>query len=126
MLERLELNIQLSNLSQVHGWVHQTLQTINSPLFNEFVVWVLGAGYPWSPRGISGWKAVDELLDVLAGRNPDFKVVFKGDLYSFLHGDYDGVRSLIESYLPLVSSKGLVKFQHVPRAENSFGKLGVL
>jgi len=116
-LERFELSVMLTDISLVHGWVHRTLQTITSPVFNKFVVWVLGAKSPWSRMDHDGWKAIDALLDGLAKRNPDFRVVF----ITVGLGDW---RSM-PSYLPLVWSKRLVKFSS-PRVENRFRKLGVL
>jgi len=88
--------------------------------------------HPWSlrwPLSDAGWKAVDALLDALADRNPDFRVVVKGDFYSFNHGirgEHDTIRWLIEGLLPLVSSKGLVKFKRVPHTENRFWKSSIL
>ena len=81
MLERFEFTIQLSNLWQIHGWVHQTLRTVTSAPFNEFVVWILNTAQLWSlrrPMSVDGWKPVDALLIVLAERNPRFRAVFKG------------------------------------------------
>lgn len=125
VLERFEFNIHLSSLSLVHGWIYWTLRTITSPLFNEFMIWVLGEVHPWSPMNTNGWKAVDVLLNVLAGRNPDFRVVFKGDIYTFRDG-HGGICSFIEGYLPLVSAKGLVRFQYAPHVENPFRKFRVV
>lgn len=79
---------------------------------------------------IDGWKAVDESLNLLAERNPGFRVVFKGDFYSFQYSnigddpDVDAIRSLIKSHLRLLSLKGLVKFKRVPQAENRFWRSG--
>ena len=87
--------------------------------------------YPWSlqwPSSDNGWNAVDELLNVLAERNPDFRVMIRGDFYSFrygIRGEHDTIRWLIEDRLPLISSKGLVKFEQVVDAENRFRKSGV-
>lgn len=138
VLERFEFSVQLSNLWRAHGWVHETVRTIRSPLFNEFVIWILGAS--WSPRfqqSVEGWKAVDELLGLLAERNPDFRVVFRGEFRSFHYNSngagsdidvQDGIniRSIIDDQFPLVSSKSLVKFERVVCVENRFWKLGVL
>jgi len=72
---------------------------------------------------IGGWKAVDALLDVLAGRNPDFRVVFRGDFA----GDYHAIRQHIEiDYLPLSSLGGFVEFEQVSNVENRLFKSGVL
>lgn len=85
VLERIELNIGLQIVSRVHEWVHQTLRTVTSPMFNELVIWTPRLMYPWGlPYSmrvdeVGCWKAVDESLSVLAGRNPDFRVVFRGD-----------------------------------------------
>ena len=85
-----------------------------------------------------GWEAVDGLLYVLSKRNPDFRVVFKGDFRSFHYSSngedpdidvQDGlnIRSLIDrSYFPLVSSYGLVTYEQVPLEESRFWKLGVM
>ena len=140
VLERFEFTFQLSSLSQLDGWVYDTLQTITSPAFNEFVIWILNTIYPWNlrfPVSAGGWGAVDALLYDLAKRNPDFRVVFKGDFRSFHYSgneedpDSDvqiglNIRSLIDGHFPLVSSKGLVTFEQVPHVENRFWKLGVL
>ena len=78
---------------------------------------------------VDGWKAVDELLNILAERNPDFRVVFKGDFDSFrcgIRGKHDTIRWLLETHLPLVSSKGLVKFEQVLHEENRFWKSRIL
>jgi len=88
--------------------------------------------HPWSIRWLlndDGWGVVDALLDDLAERNPGFRVVFRGDLHSFrynIDGQHHSIRWLIESGLPIVSSKGLVKFEQVTNAENRFRKLGIL
>jgi len=78
---------------------------------------------------VDGWRAVDALLSNLGERNPKFRVVFKGDLDSFrcgTRGEHDTIRWLIESHLPLVSSKGLVKFEQVRHVENRFRKSCIL
>ena len=91
-------------------------------MFNEFVIWFLHMTHSWGlPYSMTaeGWKEVDASLNVLAERNPDFRVVFKGD--------YDVIRGLIEEdYLPVASSKGFVVFDRAPKVENRFLKLGVL
>jgi len=118
VLESVEFTIVTADLSLAHRWIYQTLQTITSPLFNEFVIWILGWGAPWSlvsDDAYDGWMAVDALLVALAKRNPDFRVAFRR------HGSC----SFIASYLPLVWSKGLVQFR-CPRAENQFEKLGIV
>ena len=132
VLERFEFITKLSNLWQIHGWIYKTLRTITAAPFNEFVVWILNLVYPWSLRytmSDDGWRAVDALLNVLAERNPDFRVVFRGDFDSFrygVRGVHDTIRWLIEDHLPLVSSKGLVRFEQVPHTENRFWKSGIL
>ena len=82
--------------------------------------------FPWSllySMSADGWKAVDVLLSVLAGRHPDFRVVFRGDFA----GDYHGIRQHIESaYLPLASMGGFLEFEQVSNAENRLLKSGVL
>lgn len=133
-----EFTLELPSLSRVAGWVYDTLRTITSPLFNEFVVWILDTSYPRNlrfPTSAEGWETVDGLLYDLARRNPDFRAVFKGDFrsfhYSSVGGDSDvqdgtNIRSLIDHHFPLVSSTGSVKFEQVPHVENRFWKLGVL
>ena len=72
---------------------------------------------------------MDALLTILGERNPKFRVVFKGDFDSFCYatrGEYDTIRWLIESHLPFVSSKGLVRFEQARHVENRFWKLGIL
>ena len=98
VLERLELSAAITNFMVGHGWIYQTLQSITSPVFNEFVIWVLGPGYPAPPFG--SWKAVDTVLVSLAKRNPGFRVLFMGC----------GEWSVITSQLPLAESKGLFTF----------------
>jgi len=114
VLERFEFTTNMNDISLADGWICEALRTITSPLFNEFVIWFLGGGTPWNPMNINGWKALDAMLDVLAKRNPDFRVVF-----------IDGDWSFIASYLPLARSRGLLRFQY-SREENRFKKLGVL
>ena len=115
VLERFEFTIATTHLPYVHGWICRSLRTITSPLFNEFVIWLLGSGFPRSPMNGDGWGTVDASLIALAERNPDFRVVFRGD----------GDRWFIASYLPLVWAKGLIQF-HFPRGENRFQKLGIV
>ena len=132
VLERFELTIQLSSLWQIYPWVHQTLRTITSAPFKEFVVWIVNTVHPWGLRrqmSADGWRDVDTLLNILGERNPEFRAVFKGDFDSFrcgASGEHDTARWLIESHLPLVSLKGLVKFEQVHHAENRFRKSGIL
>jgi len=71
---------------------------------------------------------MDALLGVLAERGPDFRVVFREDFHSFrrgTRGEPDAVRRLIEGYLPLVCSKGLVKFEEASLTENRFWRSGI-
>ena len=132
MLERFEFNIPLWSLGHIHEWVHQTLQTITSAKLNEFTVWVLHTSHPWGlqcPMNVDGWRAVDTSLNILAERNPNFRVVFRGDFDSFRHGvraERDTLRWLMEEHLPLVSSKGLVKYEQVHHIENRFWKSRIL
>ena len=124
VLERFEFIIELYNTSQVDEWAHQTLRTITSPLFNELVIRFVHTADPWGPPcSVSGgWGAVDVSLNVLAERNPDFRVVFRGDFV----GNCDVVRQHIESdYFPLASSKGFVTYEQVPNVEDRFRKLGI-
>jgi len=68
----------------------------------------------------NGWKAVDASLNVLAGRNPDFRVVFRG----YFMEDCDVIRRCFESdYLPLAWPKGFVTFEQVFNAENRLWEL---
>ena len=129
VLERFEFHISLNSISLVHGWVYSSLRTITSPVFNEFVIWILDSGSPWTQMDRDGWATVDALLKSIAERNPNFRVVFRGGFYSFQDstlGEPDGARPFIASYLPLVSSGRRVKFEYVPRAENRYEKLGIL
>ena len=114
VLERFEFAVALHTVSKIHGWLDKTLRTITSPLFNELVIWILEVLRLWGPpelMNVDGWKAVDASLNVLAGRNPDFRVVFRGDFT----GDIRVIRRRVESdYLPLASLKGFLKFEQVP------------
>jgi len=70
-----------------------------------------------------GWKAVDASLSVLAGRNPNFRVVFKGDF----GGEYGVIRHVVKSdYVPLASSKGVVVFEQADDEEDRLLELGLL
>jgi len=74
------------------------------------------------------WRPVD-LLDSLSKRNPDFRIVLRGDSPSSFYGTwraYAGVPSFVVDYFPLVSLKGLVKFECVSHAEDRFGMYGFL
>jgi len=134
VLERFEFDISSTSFPLVHGWIYKTLRTITSPAFNEFVIWLPDEGIPWNPVNSAGWKAVDASLNVLAERNPGFRVAFRVAFPSFSYDTrctwctYVGVPPFVVNYLPLVSSKGLVKFEHVhiPHVENRFGKFGFL
>jgi len=129
VLERFQLNIALSNLSDVFEWICRLLRTITSPVFNEFVIKGLYGWDLWNPKNINGWNVVDELLSALAEGNPDFRVVFKSVFLRSPDGGrstFDEVRSLVASHLPLVSLKGLVKFEHVPDAEERSWELRYL
>ena len=132
VLERFEFDVRLSDFWQLRGWIHKALQMITSTRFNEFMIWIIDAVHPRKPRyprnGV-GWESVDALLIVLAERNPDFRVVFRGDFDSFrcdMEGEYGTLRRLIEGHLPLVSSKGLMKFEPVRQVENRFWKSGIM
>jgi len=118
VLENFQFAIEPYGLLQVHEWVHQTLRTITSPVFNELVIWFLHMTHSWNllnMMSVDGWKAVDASLNTLAGRNPDFRVVFRGDF----EGDYGVIHQSIESnYLPLASLKGFVKFEQVLNVED--------
>ena len=128
VLERFQFNVQLFAFSRgVPEWIHQTLRTITSHLFSELTFGILNAmysSYPCPPENGDGWDAVDTLFDAMAERNPDFRVVFRGEGFHSMRGDCDGVPKFPESYLPIVSSKGLVKFEHMADAEFRIRKLG--
>jgi len=118
VLERFELTVvSLPYMSLVHGWVYRTFQTISSPAFNKFVVWLLDATTPWTQTNHDAWKPVDTLLCVLAERNPDFRVEFIVTR--------PGGWTFMGSYLPLARSAGLIDFSS-PRVENRFKKWGAL
>jgi len=120
----------MTDLWRVGPWILQTLRTITSTRFNELVIWVSDVWIPWflgyPLLSDDRWGGVDALLNALAECNPDFRVVFRGDLDSFhcSKGHNDDAGSLVEAHLPLFSSKGLVKFEQVPRVENGVRKLG--
>ena len=69
----------------------------------------------FSVDSADGWKAVDASLNTLAERNPGFRIMIRGDssLRRGIWDQYDAVSRFIESYLPLVSSKGSARFEHV-------------
>lgn len=118
VLERFELTVvSMSHISLVHEWVYRTFQTIASPVFKKFVIWLLDGRAPWRQMNHDGWKPVDALLGVLAERNPDFRV-------EFIVTRPGGWTSM-PSYLPLVRSMGLMEFSS-PRVDNRFKKLGAL
>ena len=132
-LEAFEFNTMLSTVWKVSRWILQTLRTVTSTQFNEFVIWILDVTYPWFLRypllSDDSWGTLDVLLSALAERNPDFRVVFRGDFDSFrcsIGGEHDKVGSLVKRHLPLFSSKGLVKFEQVSHVENRFRKSGIL
>jgi len=124
-LERFEFNVSLHAISLVHGWLHWTLQSIASPVFNEFVLWMLDTGSPWTQMNRQGWAALDSLLISIAGRNPKFRVVIKGGYYSFMDGvpSDDGARTFLSSYLPFTSLSAWTKYEFAGRSANRFGKL---
>ena len=129
VLERFQLNIRLSYLSVTLDWIDRTLRTITSPEFNEFVIRGLYRWETWNPRIADGWEAVDAVLSVLAERNPDFRVVFRTVFPGSPDNNQpvcDVVRRFVAGHLPLVSSKGLVKFEHVCGAENRCWELRYL
>lgn len=118
VLERFELTVvSMAHISLVHEWVYRTLQTITSPVFKKFVIWLLDGRSPWTQMNYDRWEPVDALLAVLAERNPDFKVEFIVTR--------PGGWTFLPSYLPLVRSMGLMEFSS-PRTENRFKKLGAL
>jgi len=114
VLKRFELHIGFSPLLQAHEWVLSTLRSIASSAFNEFVIWILSCYGP-GPEVINGWKTVDLLLCTLAERNPDFRVVFRGD-HQFLFREsryvYDGGPLIPQILLPDFFSKGFAKFEY--------------
>ena len=115
VLERFELSITRTGLPLAYGWIYEILQSITSPVFDEFVIWVLDVRYPPAPMNDNDWKAVDELLVFLAERNPGIRLVLTGD------GDW----SSIASSFPLSTSEGLLRTRST-RVENRFKKFGVL
>lgn len=122
-LERLELHTDLPSLSHAHQWVYWTLRGITSPVFNEFVIWVRGERCGWGSVTTDSWKAVELALGALAERNPDFRVVFRGDCPSFRDGHWlpcHQARSFFDYYLPAVSSKGFAKFEYVPLVDTPY------
>jgi len=128
-LERLELNVSLTNLPLVHEWVHRTLRTITSPTFCEFVICVLKGVYPSHQVSTHGWMDAGLSLDTLAARNPDFRVVVRGEFPPFIYGpwsDYDGPGSFFESYMPVVSLKDFVNYEYVPHVEDRLRGLSSL
>ena len=101
-------------------------------MFNEFTLSILSIPL-WnlsSPISTYDWEAIDASLITLAERNPDFRVVLRGNSttrrYSGIENDLYALRWFAERYLPLVSSKGLVKFEFVPTVENQFWKSRIL
>jgi hypothetical protein len=127
VLEKLEFTFELPGISEVLIWLDRTLRTVTSPLLNELALWILDRGYSWSRLysggGSNDWEVVDASLNVLAKRNTDFRVVFRGDFGRA----YDLIRQSVGTrYLPLVSSKGIVGFECVPYKGNRFRTLGVL
>ena len=119
VLERFELRVHLFSIYEVPRWIHGTLQTINSPFFKEVVFSILNASSLWRPTGGVGWNDVDVLLNALAERNPDFRVVFEGNWFhpGNVRDGCGEICALLISYLPLVSSKGLVEFESLLDAE---------
>jgi len=114
VLERFELSGKMSTLSLAHVWIYQTLRSITSPTFNEFVIWILSSGYPVAPINSRGWGAVDTLLVSLADRNPGFRVTFMGN----------GRWAAIKRHLPFANSRGLLG-SGSPYEENPFRKFGL-
>jgi len=118
VLERFEFTIwwYRFSLPQVDGWLLGTLRTITSPMFNEFVISILymvSSQYLQFNTRDNGWDAVDAWLNVIAERNPDFRVVVRCDPPRLANSlvDKRGARAILrslETSLPLVSSKGLV------------------
>ena len=115
-LERFELSIKTASLSLVHEWIYWTLRSIASPVFSEFVIWVLDSPRTHSRRMINrnNWKVVDASLEVLAKRNPGFRVVIMAS----------DDRLSVADCLPLTASNGSIVFSS-PVVENRFSKLGV-
>jgi len=114
VLERFEFSVAITDLSLAHGWIHQILESLTSPVFNEFVIWVLGEWYPTTTIDGDDWKAVDASLVSLAERNPGLRLVLTGN----------GDSSPIPSYLPLATSGGLIRTGST-HGENRFKKFGM-
>jgi len=113
VLERFELSGNMSTLSLAHLWIYQTLQSITSPVFNEFVIWV-SSGFPGTPMDSDGWRAVDTLLISLAERDPGFRVTLKGS----------GRWAFVKRHLPFAVSKDLFGFGSLLE-DNPFRKFGL-
>lgn len=126
-LERLELHVELTSLPQAHDWVHSTLRMITSPVFSEFVIWVLDGDYQHGLVPTSSWEVVESSLGALAERNPNFRVVFRGARPSFVpsfrSACCDRARSFFEAYLPTVLSKGFARFEYIHNRHNPVRKL---
>ena len=116
VLERFEFNTMMSNLSLVHRWIYDTLRSITSPVFKEFVIWILNSGCPVTPMDIGDWRDVDRLLISMATGNPGLRVELMG------YGDW----SFITNYLPLAMSTGMITSGSPVEEENLFSKLAVL
>ena len=72
---------------------------------------------------VDGWKALDASLNVLAERNPDFRVVFRGD---FARNSRFALQRVRSDCLPLASLMNLVEFEQVSNVENRLWKSSVL
>jgi len=111
VLERFELGISSTDISLVHGWLCGTLRTITLSTFNEFVISLSNGWIPLHPENNARWGDIDVLFESLARRNSDFKVVFRKEFPYGTLPTYGGVPSFIANYLPLVSSKGLLRLE---------------
>ena len=116
VLERFEFSTMMTDLPQAHRWIYLTLQSITSPVFNEFVIWVHDTRYPVTPMNIGSWRAVETLLISMAERNPSLRVELVGNCDL----------PFITSCLPLATSMGLITFSSPTKKENPFLKLGAL
>ena len=71
---------------------------------------------------------MDSLLGALAERNPDFRVVLRGDSM-LLYGRWSTwvvACSFFKRSLPVVLAKGSAKFEYVPLVENPYWELSGL
>jgi len=84
--------------------------------------------HPWRPVDTLGWAPVVSSLNALAKRNPNFRVVLRGE-FPLIYGtwcDRDGAHSFSRSHFPIIPPKSFVTYEYVPHVENrvlGFGDL---